>query len=179
MHKGHFFDSDQHTCSTKFIFYIKKYRPSYIKKGLKFFPTGSSGFVDVRDVSAAMIQLMDKNIFSERFIINSENISYREVINLIADGYGMARPVYRAGKFLGEIAWRVEAVRKKFTHSTPMITKETVRNGQHHWHYSNEKIKIALDFEFIPIKDSILDTCRLLGADEKKNTQHSRAHYSK
>src|SRR5437762_4957754 len=80
-----------------------------VKNGLKFFPTGSSGFVDVRDVTAIMIQLMKKNIHSERFILNSENVSYREVINLVADCFEKNRPVIRVGKLLSEIGWRVEA----------------------------------------------------------------------
>ncbi len=142
-----------------------------VKKGLKFFPAGSSGFVDVRDVAAIMIKLMANNIHSERFIINSENVSYRDVMNRVADCFGMARPAIRVGRILSEIGWRVEAARKIFSHEKPMVTKETARNGQLHWHYSNEKIKNTLGIKFISLYDSILTTCELLGSSEKEQAK--------
>jgi nucleoside-diphosphate-sugar epimerase len=35
-------------------------------EGLKFYPTGKNGFVDVRDVARAMLQLMESNISNEK-----------------------------------------------------------------------------------------------------------------
>jgi nucleoside-diphosphate-sugar epimerase len=130
-------------------------------KGLKFYTEGFSGFVDVRDVSKCMILLMERNIHDERFILNSENSSYHEVINLVADGLGKARPTIRVGKFLSEIGWRVEAGRTFFSRSKSMISKETARNGQRSWTYSSDKIKKALGIEFIPVKEAIKNTCEI------------------
>ena len=139
-----------------------------IRKGLKFYPTGSSGFVDVRDVSKCMIMLMQGQVHSERFIINAENSSYREVMNLIADSFGKPRPAIRVGHLLREIGWRAEMIRKVFSKSKPMITRETARNGQCSWLYSNEKIKKTLGFEFISMKDSIERTSNIFLKEMKK-----------
>lgn len=149
-----------------------------VKKGLKFYPVGSSGFVDVRDVTKCMIQLMEKNIFSERFIINSENTSYREVINEIADCFGLARPTIRIGKMVSEIGWRAEAVRNIFSRSKSMVTKETIRNGQHDWLYSNEKIKRVLGVEFIPVKKSINETIGFLMTGKRAQHEQKVPAYS-
>lgn len=130
-----------------------------VRKGLKYYTNGSSGFVDVRDVSRCMIQLMEKDIRDERFIINSENISYQDVINHIADYFGKKRPTIAVGTFLSEIGWRAEGVGKFFSKTRPMITKETARNGQRVWLYSNEKIKKTLGIEFIPVKEGIKNVC--------------------
>lgn len=139
-------------------------------KGLKFYPTGSSGFVDVRDVSSCMIQLMKKNIRSERFIINAGNTSYQNVINHIADGFGKARPTIRVGKILTEVGWRLESARKFFSKSKPMITKETARNGQCTWLYSNEKIKKELGIDFISVQESIRNVCEIFSEElQNKN----------
>jgi dihydroflavonol-4-reductase len=137
-------------------------------KGLKFYPTGSSGFVDVRDVTKCMIQLMKKNMHAERFIISAENIPYRDVINFIADGFGKSRPAIRVGNLLSEIGWRFESARKMFGKTKPMITKETARNGQHNWKYSNEKIKMELAAEFIPVQDAVRHACEIF----LKEAQH-------
>jgi dihydroflavonol-4-reductase len=142
-----------------------------VRKGLKFYSTGSSGFVDVRDVTRCMILLMKKNIHGERFIINGENISYREVINLIADGFHQSRPTIRVGNALSEIGWRIDAIRKFFSNTKSFITKETARNGQNHWIYSNEKIKKELGIEFTPMKDAIRHACEILSAEEKNEVR--------
>jgi dihydroflavonol-4-reductase len=135
-----------------------------VLKGLKFYPRGSSGFVDVRDVSSCMLQLMEKNgsTVNGRFIINSENCSYQEVINEVADGFGKRRPSIAAGNALSEFGWRAEAAIKIFSGKKPMITRETARNGQRHWNYSNEKIKKALGIKFIPVKEAVKTTCEIL-----------------
>jgi nucleoside-diphosphate-sugar epimerase len=57
-------------------------------KGLKYFSDGVTGFVDVRDVAAIMIKLMESNINHQRFIVCAENLPYSEVFNQIHDNFG-------------------------------------------------------------------------------------------
>jgi nucleoside-diphosphate-sugar epimerase len=154
---------DMHTGSTALF--------GEVKNGLRFYPTGSSGFVDVRDVSKCMIELMQIKSHSERFIISSSNKTYREVIDHIADCFGKARPTIRVGKTLTEIGWRLESVRKIFSKTKPLVTKETARNGQQNWFYSNEKIKRTLAIEFIPVEEGIRNTCEIF-LDEARNKKH-------
>ena len=140
---------------------------SAVKKGLKFYSNGISGFVDVRDVTACMIQLMEKEIQAERYILSSENISYHEVINCIADNFGKKRPTIRVGKLLTEFGWRLEVTRAFFTGTKTMVTKETARNGQQDCTYSNEKIKKTLGIEFIPVKEGIKNACEIFLSEIK------------
>jgi hypothetical protein len=51
-----------------------------------------------------------------------------------------------------------------------MITKETARNGNNQWVYSNEKIKKVLGIEFIPLKDSIEWTCGIFLEELKQKS---------
>ncbi|HNE28527.1 MAG TPA: SDR family NAD(P)-dependent oxidoreductase, partial [Saprospiraceae bacterium] len=46
-----------------------------VNDGLKFWPVGRSGFVDVRDVAQFMLLLLGNNISGERYILNAGNIS--------------------------------------------------------------------------------------------------------
>lgn len=65
----------------------KEGSPSFIPllaKGLSFYPKGSSGFVDVRDVASLSHQLMESQIIGERFILSAENLSFQELFSLIA-----------------------------------------------------------------------------------------------
>jgi len=49
-----------------------------VAKGLQFYPKGSTGFVDVRDVARAAILLMESDISGERYILNGANWSYQK-----------------------------------------------------------------------------------------------------
>ncbi len=129
--------------------------------GMKFYSEGMMGFVDVRDVTQCMIQLMQKNCFAQRYIINAENISYHNLFNLITDSFQKPRTNIPINKFLSEVGWRAEALRCFLLRQKPFITKETARNSQLRWKYSNEKIKKELGIEFIPIKESVERTTKL------------------
>jgi len=133
-----------------------------IWKGLRFYTAGSNSFVDVRDVCRAMIGLMESNISGERFILTSENLPFRNVFNLIADNLNKKRPSLRVTRLMGEMAWRLNMIYSIITGKPPLITKETARSGQKRIFFSSEKIRKQLDFEFIPVEQSVKDTCRLL-----------------
>lgn len=137
--------------------------------GLSFYTKGKTGFVDVRDVSAISVDLMEKGVEAQRYILNSECISYREVFDTIADGLGKKKPSIYATPFLGELAWRGFALLSFFLWKRPLITKETVRNGHRSWEYSNDKIKKELNYTFRPVKDSIADVCRIFLEEKEKS----------
>jgi dihydroflavonol-4-reductase len=129
-----------------------------VKNGLRFYSSGTTGFVDVRDVGKAMKLLMDKEIVNERYIVNSENLSYKELFSIIAKHAGVKPPFFRAGKVLTEAAWRIELVRSLLTGGNPLVTKETARSANSNFHFSNEKIKNDLDMDFYTIDEAASNT---------------------
>ncbi len=133
---------------------------SQSSKGLKFYVDGSTGFVDARDVVNAIVWLMNSNISGERFILNSENIKYKDVFEMFARYIGVKPPGIKAGKLLTQIAWRLEKIRCKLTRRKPLITKETVRNAMSNKAYSNEKFIKASGYKFIPVDEAVANTCR-------------------
>ena len=126
-----------------------------IQKGMKYYTRGMTGFVDVRDVCRCMIDLMDSGISGERFILNSEDLYYRDLFNMIASGLGLPGPATYASEKLVEAGWRLEWLRSKLTFSKPMLTRETARSGRGISRYSSNKIKEATGHEFIPIAETI------------------------
>jgi dihydroflavonol-4-reductase len=140
-----------------------------IWKGMPYYSDGATGFVDVRDVSKAAITLAESEIKGERFIVNSDNVPYRYVFDLIAENLGKKKGFIHVTPFLAELGWRVEAVRGFFAGKNPMITKETARNGLLQWNYSNKKIRHQTGIEFIPVKKSIEDTAKYFIDDIKGN----------
>ena len=137
-------------------------------KGLKYFTEGVCGFVDVRDVTKAMMMLMESDITYERFILTSENLKYRDFLSMIHEELGKPAPSIKANKLMTGIAWRAEKLRSLFTGSKPLITKETVTAAHEENFFSNEKIVKQLGFAFIPVKESIKDTGRHFIAEKKR-----------
>jgi len=126
----------------------------------KWYTDGISGFVDVRDVARAMILLMNSEITAERFVLNGENLPYREIFTLIAKSFGKRPPHKKVSPFLAEMIWRAEEIRTRFTGKKHLLTKETTRTAQAKVYFDNQKILKALPgFQFTKIKDTIEYTC--------------------
>ncbi|MEO6759681.1 MAG: SDR family NAD(P)-dependent oxidoreductase, partial [Saprospiraceae bacterium] len=66
---------------------------SQVDGGLKFAPIGRSGFVDVRDVAAFMIRLMEREVSGERYILNAENMEFARFFGLVASSL-QAKPPF-------------------------------------------------------------------------------------
>jgi dihydroflavonol-4-reductase len=129
--------------------------------GLKVYPPGKNGFVDVRDVARAMILLMQSEIRNERFILNVDNIEYRRLFELMAAAFGKPTPAIKVSAAMSGLAWRLEKLRSMVTGVKPLITKETAHTAVQQYKYSNEKVKKELGFEFTPIEETIGHFCRV------------------
>lgn len=140
-----------------------------IWKGMKYHSRGTAGFVDVRDVSKAMINLMESNISGERFIINAENLTYKQVFSWIAEDLGRPVPSQEASKLLLNLAWRIAAAKQFLFGENSFITRETVISGSKKIQFSNEKIKNSILINFIPVRESVKFTSGVFLKEKKMN----------
>ncbi len=130
-------------------------------KGLTFYTEGITGYVDVRDVVRAMILLMNGDIQGERYTLSSENLSYRKVLEMIAEALGKKPPRIHATPFLVSIAWRLDWIAGLLTGKSRSITRDAARSSLRKALFSNRKIREAMDLEFIPIDQSVKETARI------------------
>lgn len=138
--------------STKIFKYIWNENP--------FYSAGEMNFVDVRDVTTILFRLMEENKGSkERFIVNATSMPYKDLFFLMADAMDKKRPKIKAGPFLSEIAWRLEAAKAFITGKNPLLTKETVKLSKNSYYYDNSKISKLLNYEFIPPRQTIEWAC--------------------
>ncbi len=133
-----------------------------ISNFLPFYTSGVNGYVDVHDVVDAMILLMESNISGERYIINAENITLRELFTMAADILGKRRPfIAMNGKLLSIAAW-LDVVRCVITGSRPLITRENVRAATAISNYDSTKFISAFDYSFKAIRESLHETFRII-----------------
>ncbi len=130
------------------------------KKGMPFYTTGSTGFVDVRDVAESIVLLMESDVTNERFIINSENLPFKELFTLISTSIGKKPPFIKVSPFLTEIGWRTIAFFSLLTRKSPAITKDTARTSHSNAYFSNKKFKEMFNYEFISIEESVKNAAK-------------------
>lgn len=111
-----------------------------VHSGLRFYTSGSNGFISVDDVSRCMMSLVEAGCFGERYVLVGANMPYKQVMDQIADALSVSRPHIHAGRFLSELAWRWESLSSSITRKHPLITRETARSAQTVSHYSAQRI---------------------------------------
>jgi nucleoside-diphosphate-sugar epimerase len=137
--------------------------------GLKFYTKGITGFVDVRDVVKAMILLMEESNFetakNQRYLLNSEDLSYQNIFFQIADALEKPRPKYFASDLLLKFVWRGAKLASLIAGKPAMITRETVANSNTVYKFDGSKITRHFNFEYHPISETIKQTASFLKKD--------------
>jgi dihydroflavonol-4-reductase len=140
--------------------------------GLKFYTSGITGFVDVRDVARFMILLMESSVDNQRFILNSENLAYKNLFEQIAIGLQKPAPHISANAFLRGLAWRMDWLKSRFTGERALITRETAMTANKISYYDNSKSKQFFpDFRYTPISKVIQESCEQFLVCQKTGNQ--------
>ncbi|UOE37271.1 NAD-dependent epimerase/dehydratase family protein [Chryseobacterium oryzae] len=142
--------------------------PTFEKNSFTF--SGGTSYVDVRDVAEISLLLMEKNAFGERFILISEGKKYTEIAGQVRSKLGlkeakiMSKSLLNFGRILNILfGWLVPSLRMITKTNIDAITTMTV--------ISNHKIKEKLNYQFIPIKESIAFHLNNYINDKKLNTK--------
>lgn len=132
-----------------------------VYEGLRLYPLGSTGFVDVRDVSSALLRCWDQRITGERFLLSSENVGYKELLSWMSEGFGKVAPRIPVKPWMAGLAWRWESLFSSIMGRKPLVTRETARSSGKQWVYRNDKARKVLGMDFIPVRESVLENCRI------------------
>lgn len=134
--------------------------------GLKFYTKGVTGYVDARDVTKAMILLMDDKNFdsckNSRYLLNAGNLSYRQLFNEIAEALGKPKPKFYAPPLLTGIAWRATTLFKLFSKKDSGITRETAKSAHSRKNFNGSKIERKIGFNYLPLPETIKHTAEIL-----------------
>ena len=137
-----------------------------VYRGLRFHTPGVNAFVDVRDVSRCMIQLMEQERFGERYTLTAGDLTYRELFNRIADNFQVKRPSIAARPWMLNVAYRLSSLMATLTGKSPALTKETAHSAFQQIRYSSEKVQKTLGYKFIPLEMSIKECCSYFLCDQ-------------
>jgi nucleoside-diphosphate-sugar epimerase len=128
---------------------IEKFLKYIFRHGIKYYFPGTMGFVDVFDLVDVMITLQKSNINSQRFIVTSENLSYKNIIDYINIALGKKLSKKMIPKEL------LKKIRNIFFFTRKFLSEQSLEYLYSEYVYSNEKIKKAISFEFKEIQETI------------------------
>ncbi len=125
---------------------------SKFAKGSLFGSNGVTGWVSARDVVRAMEMLsQNHNSFGQRYILNSENIEYTKMINMISGKesvkINLNASVLSVVKLALVIMTKLKIRSSLSAQSINSITQKTF--------YSNEKVTKMIGINFSPIENTI------------------------
>ncbi|TXD53468.1 MULTISPECIES: SDR family oxidoreductase [unclassified Polaribacter] len=133
---------------------------SKVYSGFKYYTEGVTGFVSVQDVVKPMILLMNAGVKNERFILVSENKSFKEIFFLMADAFGKKRPSIKIKSWQTAVFWRIAWVVSRITRKEPLLTKYSAKSAHSISKYSSEKIEETIGYQFESIEKSIKKICK-------------------
>ena len=131
----------------------------FIDKGLKYYTTALSGYVDIDDVVDPMIQLMNSSIENERYILVAENLSFQDFATSVSKALNVNPPRKKIKTWQLKLAWRLDWLNAFLRKKRRKLTRQAVYSLTHDSIYSSEKIKSTLNYKFLSLDDSIRKTC--------------------
>ncbi len=134
---------------------------SQVYQGFSYYSVGVTGFVGINDVILSMVTLMESAHKNDRFIIVSENKSFREVLFSIANAFRKNPPSICIKPWQAAFFWRWEWLVSKVTSRKPRISKHTAKTLNSKTYYSSEKIKKTIDISFEDIEEVIKQVCAI------------------
>ena len=129
-----------------------------IKNGMKYITTGLTGYVDVRDVANICVQLIEKKISGDRFIVSAENLTVANFAEKIAQKLNINVEFKLAPSWLLKLIVFINACRNFVTGKKYLPNKVAIKMVGNKSYYRNDKIVKVLNYNFLSIDSAIENT---------------------
>ena len=124
-------------------------------KGIPFYPSGSMGIVDIKDVVRAMIFLMNSAVKNEQYIVVGKNITFKELLSKLAVLFEKKPPTKKLSKgimlFISGIDWLLN----KLFNTKRKVVKANVLSMFTNTAYNTDKLRVQFDFKYTPTDETL------------------------
>ncbi|MFM6935992.1 MAG: NAD-dependent epimerase/dehydratase family protein [Flavobacteriales bacterium] len=125
------------------------------KKGMPFYPPGSNAIVDARDVSNAMILLMDSSIQKERFLCTGPNLRFYDLFSRLSIKLGKTKPRFSSPKYIALFYALINELLGHVTGKRSGVSIESVHSGYKNISYDRSKLEQAISISFHSLDETI------------------------
>jgi len=126
-----------------------------IKKGIKFYSKGQTGFVSAWNVAEIMILSMKSEAVNQRFVVISENKFFADMAIKIADALGVTRPKYEAKPWLTTIGYTLDYILNKIFFTKRQLSRALVKSMHSKETFSHQKVVQTFNYSFEKIDQTI------------------------
>ena len=127
--------------------------PAYLDTGLNI--------VHVDDVAKGHLQAFNKGKLGDRYILGGENLTFKEILEMISALCGHNPPkIQLPKKPLYPIGYIFEIFARLFNLKNPMLTVDMIRMAEKKMFFSSEKAKKELNYKYKSAKSALKDAIK-------------------
>jgi nucleoside-diphosphate-sugar epimerase len=135
---------------------------NYIRSGKRYFNEGINGYIGVWDLVESMTKLFDLQTTGIRFLLSSENIETKQLLQLISDQLTVKRDFKEIDEPYLKLVSLFDSIKRVVFGNFSGMTDQTIlSNGTHFRAYDNQRIIRETELAFVPIKAVIAKTIDL------------------
>lgn len=124
-------------------------------KGINWYTEGITGYVDVRDVAAAVKWALSSTVSNERFVLNAENLSYRQFTTMLLNAFNKKPAAKLLKPWMTALAWRAEKLLAALSGRKPRLTKETAAVLHEVTRFGGTRIAEKMPLHYHSIEDAV------------------------
>ncbi|MDX1478492.1 MAG: NAD-dependent epimerase/dehydratase family protein [Saprospiraceae bacterium] len=133
-----------------------------IWEGLRVYPVGVNGYVDVRDVACMAVLRLEHELGPERMILNAANLTFEDLFARTSRLLDRRPPTIRLPPWATEIAWRVMRPVGWLSGKSPAITRETARTTRCLLYFDNSRSLQVPGFTYTGIDQTLTDIASIV-----------------
>lgn len=137
---------------------VTKMIRSYLNNKWRYVPGNghqSGNYVYVEDVVTGHMLAMEKGIAGQRYVLGGENLSYRELFELVRSVSGKRKGLTGIPLWIMLLVASLMKETARITGRAPLIVPELVRKFHHHWVVSSEKAIRELGYAPTPAAEAV------------------------
>ena len=142
---------------------------SRVADGFRYYTDGTVGCIDVNDVVLAMIELMNGTTVNERFVLVSENVSYKDLMQNVLGCLGVKSKPKQVSSVQLRLFYYLDSLKARLTFTEKTLYKTNVNTAFKKLNYDASKAKNVLSFGFKTIAESVAETVGYWKKDEAKS----------
>lgn len=130
----------------------------YVNGGGRFYPRGTAGFVDVRDVARAVLTLLERDLDGERFLLNADNLSWETFFDRVAASIDGTPPGIGLSRWQSAALWPLAGAWARLTGNEPAVTRGKHRTAQASYRYDGNDYVAVTGNDYIPLASTFTET---------------------
>ena len=127
-------------------------------------PPGGTAMVDARDVAAAIVKMLERDVHGERFLVAGRFHTLREALDHARDAAGMKRIGFSVPPWLILVMAHASEAWARITKGTPTVPLEGIRSMLEEFRPSSAKAERELGVTFRPLEETLRDVVAWYGA---------------